>query len=153
MTKRLACVLWLAAVSLTAFAPAPLPRRATGRPRDSVEHAALVGKWRATKLLQTGNPQERDPATNGVATVTVTATQWIFNKDLNSTATYDLHVDHLKQPAEVDFRYPGQTEAYGRGVIRREGNALRVVYNWGSPRPEGFEGKQTGHWDLTLVRE
>ena len=153
MTTKLCCAFALAAVAATAFAPAPLPRREKGRPNDSVEHAALVGRWRATKLLQTGNKEERDPAANGVATVTVTPTQWIFNADRNNTATYDLRVDANKKPAEVDMNNPGQQEVYGRGVIRREGNTLRVIYNWGSPRPTGFDGQQPGHWDLTLVRE
>ena len=112
----------------------------------------LIGGWRATSLAQTGNPQQRDPASNGVSQVTVTGTQWIFNKQQNPT-TYDLHIDHTRRPAEINFMYVGQKEPYGRGILKREGNTLRIIYNWGSERPTGFDNQPGGYWDLTLVRD
>src|SRR6516225_3143198 len=100
----------LAVLSLTAFAPAPLPRRET-REKDSLSVTALAGEWRATALYQTGNAAQRDPAANGISHVTITPTQWIFNKR-NSPTTYDLQIDHLKRPAEVNLMYVGMKDAY-----------------------------------------
>src|SRR5689334_20062531 len=108
----------LAALALTAFAPAPLPRRET-REKDSVAVKDLIGSWKATALYQTGNAVRRAPSEGGITDVTVTATQWIFNKN-NSPTTYDLQIDHLKKPAEVNLMYVGQKEPYGRGIIKRE---------------------------------
>jgi len=142
----------LAVLSLTAFAPAPLPRR-TAPIKDAVDHKSLIGTWRATKLGQTGSTEERDPASNGVAQVTITETQWVFNRNQNNTATYDLRIEHLKRPAEIDFMHAGQKDPYGRGVIKREGNTLRIIYTGSTTRPTGFENQSSGFWDLTLVRE
>jgi hypothetical protein len=139
----------LTALVLTAFAPAPFPRReARG---DVLTHAALVGNYRATSLYQTGSAERRDPQTNGITHVSITTTQWSFNK--NNPTTYDLQVDHTRRPVELNFLYVGQKDPYGRAIVRREGGKLRVIYNWGPQRPTGFENQPAGYWDLTLVRE
>src|SRR5262245_2409636 len=87
----------LAALSLTAFAPAPLPRRPSRDGKDSVAVKDLIGEWKATELIQTGSgAMRREPAANGVTHVSITATQWVFNKH-SSPTTYDLRIDHLKR--------------------------------------------------------
>jgi uncharacterized protein (TIGR03067 family) len=141
----------LAAASLMAFAPAPLPRRGGRSDKDSVSLTALIGTWRATSLKQTGQAQVQ-AGRGGIDSVQITATQWIFNPGRGPT-TYDLRIDHTRKPAEVDMMYAGQKDPYGRGIIRREGNTLRIVYNWGTQRPTGFDNQPGGYWDLTLVRE
>lgn len=138
-----------AAVLLTAFAPAPLPRRQTPQ-LDSVSLKALMGDWKATSLKQTGNGPQ--PARGGIDQVTITQTQWIFNRRSGATP-YDLRIDHTRRPAEIDLMHAGQSEPYGRGIVKREGNVLRVVYHWGAQRPTGFENQPPGYWELTLVRE
>ena len=152
MSRRvLALSAVLVALLLTAFAPAPFPRReARG---DSLSLKELIGDYRATSLVQTGSNQVNvQPSTNGVTHVSITSTQWIFNKN-NSPTTYDLRVDNARKPVEMNFMYVGQKDPYGRAIVRREGNKLRVIYNWGTQRPTGFENQPGGYWDLTLVRE
>jgi uncharacterized protein (TIGR03067 family) len=141
----------LVALMLTAFAPAPFPRReARG---DSLTLKDLIGDYRAVSLVQTGTAQGNGPpSSSGVTHVSITSTQWIFNKNSGPT-TYDLRVDHAKKPVEMNFLYVGQKEPYGRAIVRREGNKVRVIYNWGTQRPSGFENQPGGYWDLTLVRE
>jgi uncharacterized protein (TIGR03067 family) len=140
----------LVALMMTAFAPAPFPRReARG---DSLTLKDLVGDYRAISLVQTGTQPNGAPLSSGVTHVSITTTQWIFNKNSGPT-TYDLQVDHAKKPVEMNFMYVGQKEPYGRAIVRREGNKLRIIYNWGTQRPSGFENQPGGYWDLTLVRE
>lgn len=142
----------LAVVALTAFAPAPFPKRES-RVKEGLSVQALLGTWKAIRLARTGQSDQLDVRSNGVQTVTITPTQWIFDKAGQSPSEYDLRIDPAKLPAEIDFYRPGQQTPYGRGVIRREGDKLRIIYNWGEPRPAGFENQQTGYWDLTLQRE
>lgn len=137
-------------VTLAAFAPAPLPRR-DSRLRDSLSVRELAGIWRATDLYNTPNKNRLDPASQGVGHVTISEGKWIFGRETG--ATYEFRIDPSKNPAEVDLMNVGQKEPYGRGLIRRQGNTLRIVYNWGAQRPTGFEEQQGGFWDLTLVRE
>ena len=78
----------------------------------------------------------------------------ILKVDLTAigNTTYDLRIDPARKPAEVDLMQIGQKEPYGRGLIRREGDTLHVIYVWGTARPTGFDGQQSG-CVLTLVRE
>lgn len=143
--------LFLLAVALSlAFAPAPLPKRPS-RGKDSLSVESLLGTWRATDLYNTPNKTRLDPDSNGVGHVTVTATQWAFARTAGPGA-YDMTLDSGKVPAEINFMHAGQKEPYGRGLIRREGNTIRVLYNWG-PRPTSFDNPQPGCWDIILVRE
>jgi hypothetical protein len=96
------------------------------------------------------NKTPRDPAANGVAHVTITPTRWTFGR-LAGDVTYELRIDHAKRPAEIDFLRVGQKVPHGRGLIRREGDVLRIIYDWGA-RPTAFEGQGSG-CDLVLVRE
>ena len=140
----------LVVMALTAFAPAPLPRRGA-RAKDTVSVKELVGVWRATELYNTPNKARLDPVTNGVSHVPITETKWAFGKQ--GATGYDLRIDASKNPAEIDFMNSGQTEPYGRGIIRRQGNTIRIIYNWGPQRPTTFENAGSGYWDLTLIRE
>jgi uncharacterized protein (TIGR03067 family) len=151
MSRRVLLVAAALAASLTAFAPAPLPRRGRASEKDSVALAALIGTWRATSLRQTG-PGQAPVGRGGIDSVRISATQWIFNPGRGPT-TYDLRIDHTRKPAEIDMMYVGQKEPYGRGIIKRDGNTLRIVYNWGAQRPAGFDNQPGGYWDLTLVRD
>jgi hypothetical protein len=133
--RRLTPLLAASLLSL-AFAPAPLPRRAA-RADDSVEVSRLLGAWRVT-----------DPR-GGATNVVITPTQWTFCG--SRRVSYDLRIHHDRQPAEIEFMEVGRKRPIGRGIIRREGAAVRVVYDWGSRRPAGFD--QAGFYALTLVRD
>jgi uncharacterized protein (TIGR03067 family) len=146
---RLCSLVVLAFLSL-AFAPAPFPKN-KARVKDSLAVKDLLGTWRITALYHLPDTTRKDPAANGVTTVTISPTQWVFNKAANPVI-YDLRLHHEKRPAEIDFMHVGQMQPYGRGLIRREGDMLRVVYSWSSGRPTGFENQQGG-CIITLVRE
>ena len=141
-------LLTLAAVLSLAFAPAPLPRPA---PREEALTAeSLAGTWRVTALYHPPDKTPKDPAGQGVTHVVITATQWAFEG--SGAARYDLRIDNSKKPAEFDMMQVGQKMPYGRGLMRREGAGIRVVYRWSGTRPASFDDPAAG-CDLTLVRE
>src|SRR4051812_17511021 len=123
-------------VALTAFAPAPLPRR-QARPSGDLDVGRLVGRWRITGVYYLPDKVSQVASAERNSPITITATQWSFGKERRPT--YDLRIDHNKRPAEIDFMQVGQKEPHGRGLIRREGRVLRVVYNWGGARPTHFD--------------
>lgn len=143
-------LLLLLAVLSLAFAPAPLPRR-PARDDGSLSGEKLAGTWRGIELCNTQDNVKRDPAQMGVGHVTITATQWAWGKSAGPDAL-TLRIDATRSPAEIDFIRPGQQGPSGRGLIRREGNAIRVLFNWGV-RPTSFDNPQPGCWNLKLVRE
>ena len=146
--RRLCPLAALAVLSL-AFAPAPLPRR-EGRGNNSLAVGQLLGTWRATGLYFAPFKDRQDPVRHGVATVAISPTQWVFDKGGTNT-TYDLRIHSDRRPVEFDLMQLGQNEPYGRGLMRRDGKVLTVIYNWGE-RPKGFDNSSGGCL-LTLVRE
>jgi hypothetical protein len=144
------CSLAALALFCLAFAPAPFPKR-EARVKDSLEVKNLLGTWRVTALYNPPDTTRKDPATNGVTSVTITPTRWIFNK-ANNPVTYDLRIHHDKRPAEFDMMQVGQTQPYGRGLMRREGESIRVIYSWSNDRPNGFENQQASCM-LVMVRQ
>jgi uncharacterized protein (TIGR03067 family) len=149
MVARLFVAL-IVVMGLTAFAPAPLPRRDT-RPKDGVDVASLVGSWKATRLLSNNIPI--DVASNGVSNVTITVNQWVFSSGPNNRTEYDLKIDHTKKPAEINFYHKGRRTdgaPYGTGIIKREGNKIRIIYHWSRRVPMSFDNPPRGFYDLTL---
>jgi hypothetical protein len=141
-------VLLSLALLALAFAPAPLPKR-QNRDKDSLAVAHLVGTWRSTGLYYPPDTTKHDAAQGGVGHITITPTQWTFGKGRG--ITYDLIVHHDKRPVEIDLMHVGRQEPYGRGLIRREGDTIRIVYSWSGSRPTSFD--QSGCIVLTMVRE
>jgi uncharacterized protein (TIGR03067 family) len=141
-------VLLLLALLSLAFAPAPFPKPPGAKGSLAVKN--LVGTWRIAAIYHYPNRVPREPARAGATHVTITATGWEFKG--SAAASYELRLDPTKQPAELDFIRPGQGTPHGRGLIRREGRALRVIYQWGSSRPTGFESQPKG-CELLLERE
>jgi uncharacterized protein (TIGR03067 family) len=142
------CSLAALALFCLAFAPAPFPKR-EARVKDSLEVKNLLGTWRVRDLYNPPDTTRKDPTANGVSTVTISPTRWTFNKG-TQPVPYDLRIHHEKVPAEIDFMQVGQTQPYGRGLIRREGDTLRVTYNWSNGRPADF---RQGTCILVMVRQ
>jgi hypothetical protein len=132
--RLITATLALALLSL-AFAPAPFPKR-QARAKNSLEVSQLVGTWRVTGT------------NHGLSQIIITPTQWTF--DNPRRVVYDLRIHHDRTPAEFDLMRVGQTQPYGRGLIRREGETIRVVYSWSGNRPANFDG--SGGIVLTMVR-
>jgi hypothetical protein len=120
---RVVLTLLLASSSL-AFAPAPLPKR-QARWNNSLEVSQLVGTWSLAGRH------------GALSHVVITPTQWTFGNP--GQVTYDLRIHHDRTPAEFDLMQVGQTQPYGRGLICREGDSIRVIYRWDGLRPASFD--------------
>jgi hypothetical protein len=128
------------------FAPAPVYRE---RPAKSLAVKNLVGRWRIVEHYYYPDRISVDPVADGTTHVTIGPAAWAFTGPGNPS--YDLRIDHGRPVAEFDLLTPGHAVPYGRGLIRREGRAIRIIYRWG-PRPTGF-GRQSSGWEMLLVRE
>ncbi len=145
---RYLVLLMLAALSL-AFAPIPFPKPKT-EAKDSLAVKKLVGTWRVSAIFHHPNKVPRHPDRQEPTHVTISLTGWAFTAP--APASYDLRIDHTKKVVEFDLIRHGQMEPYGRGLMRREGRAIRVIYQWGGTRPTDFENQPSG-FEMLLVRE
>jgi uncharacterized protein (TIGR03067 family) len=148
----------LALLGLTAFAPAPLPKR----PRASNDFtlAAFQGTWRFVRdEYSQGDGQYAPSETKGqVSHVRIRGDKWVFLPDNYAGSTLYLSIDHTKKPAVLRFydrNDPSKTKVYGFGLIRRKGGQVQVLYRWGGEdgRPLTFETAPRGFWLRTLERD
>jgi uncharacterized protein (TIGR03067 family) len=65
-----------------------------------------------------------------------------------------LKLDAAKKPAQFDmFAKAGDATPYGTGIVKREGNRIRLVYDWTNNRPTSFDNPPKEVWELVLERE
>jgi hypothetical protein len=145
---RYLVLLMLAVLSL-AFAPIPFPK-----PKNEAKNALavkkLVGTWRISAIYHHPNKVPRDPGRSEPTHIIISPTGWAFKGP--AAVSYDLRIDHTKTPGEFDLMRHGQLQPYGRGLIRREGRAIRVIYRWNGARPTSFENEPSG-CEMLLLRE
>ena len=142
-----------ALVGLTAFAPAPFPRPWRGESTETTLQT-LQGTWCVTAFLIS---RAGDPVTYSSSTthVRVRGDEWAFVG--GGEVRYAIAVNGARRPATIDF-YNGPVSdkepIQGRGIIRRKGDALEVVYQWRSEsRATSFERPPHGQYLLKLRRE
>jgi uncharacterized protein (TIGR03067 family) len=141
-------------VGLTAFAPAPFPKK--GRPfgEDPLDLKRLQGTWKVVKVEKISNGKYqivRDPVTH----VLIQDDQWVFMHGKGKRSTeYRILVDPSKRPAWCTFRGKNQATGGTEGLIRRRPeDRIQVLYRWGHPRPGNFEKPPSGSWAITLKRD
>lgn len=154
MITRLLAV--IVAATLTAFAPAPLPRRERAVALDGLAIPGLVGTWDVVKLQTTAGNGSLSDAGTYLKEVRIEPARWtfVYREANRAVVPYALTIHHNLTPAPINF-YSGTTvsgQPYGTGIIRRQGNKLTVIYSWGSARPTSFENPPSGYWVLTLQR-
>jgi len=154
MTRPLFAVLVLA--GLTAFAPAPLPRSPRGHRGDGLSLGELQGTWTVTKLQMTrGKGQLTDGGTS-LAQVRISGDRWsfVYGQARMNDVNYTIRVDHSLRPPRLDFHYLGSKdkEPYGKGILRRDGDTVQLMYTWGGDRAASFDTAPDGHWLITLRR-
>jgi uncharacterized protein (TIGR03067 family) len=152
-TRPLFAALVLA--GLTAFAPAPLPRSQRGKGDGALSLSELQGTWTVTKLQMTrGNGQLTDSRAQ-MSQVRISGDRWSFVYGTGpADVNYTIRVDHRLRPPQLDFyRLTSKdTEPYGVGILRRDGDSVQLVYTWGGSRAASFESPPEGHWLITLRR-
>jgi uncharacterized protein (TIGR03067 family) len=155
MTPRLALAA-LVMFGLTAFAPAPFPRAERGRKSDGLSLEQMQGTWAVLKLQSThGNRPPTDSGTY-LKEVQVSGDRWsfVYREGRNGSVNYNIRIDHTLQPPQLDF-YTVATKGsdpYGRGILKRDGGTVQLLYTWSGSRAASFANPPDGHWLITLQR-
>jgi uncharacterized protein (TIGR03067 family) len=84
--------------------------------------------------------------------------QWTFLMEQagrkNRNASYFLTLNPAKQPCTLEFHAQRGGDVRMRGIIRRKGDTVEILYLGGSRvHPASFEAPPTGFYLLTLKRE
>jgi uncharacterized protein (TIGR03067 family) len=142
----------LALAWLTAFAPAPFPRKGK-RTTDVVDLKALQGHWRVEKVERTGNGTYR-VVTDPVTDILVENDVWVFMHGQGKrSGEYRLLIDSTKKPAWLTFRPRNVKQGGTEGLLTRlDARRVKVLYQWGKPRPASFDNPPGEYWAITLIR-
>ena len=125
--------------------------------------AALVVAWLVATSLLFVWPGEDSPAHANAVVVLSGAHSERLDKGLvlmrrgvapvlmiSNGRQHELRIDGSKSPATIDFYKKGETTPYGTGIIKRDGNNLVLIYDWGGARATSFDNPPAGYWELTL---
>ena len=150
MSARLLLAL-LAVVAMTAFAPAPFPKKGRG---EELNLQTLQGYWKVEKCEKTTNAGY-GVVTDPVTHIHVEGDTWTFMQGKGArTNVYTVIVDPTHKPVWLTFRNKNQASGGTQGLIARLGTGrVKILYQWGGARPTGFEKPPSGYWALTLVRD
>lgn len=154
--KRLSMAL-LVAFGLTAFAPAPFPRRVRA-PEPELSLKALRGTWRIVSIHSTKPNGQHIPETFNGPDVRIAGDRWTFLPDNYPGANLDIAIDHTKKPAHVTFYCvpaANQRKPRGVGIIRRMGEEIQLLYTWSGEdqRPKAFDPAPEAYYLMTLKRK
>lgn len=157
MTRRLLLAV-VALAGLTAFAPAPFPKSQ----RDTISLERIQGTWKVISLevIEKGNvPKQIDLSYTHIRVKedywqTLVINDGKINLDL--LINERLAIDGTRKPARIDWFIfgPPRPERPGMvGIIRREGDRLRILSSGPENRPTSFENPPIDSWLLTLQRQ
>jgi uncharacterized protein (TIGR03067 family) len=143
----------IALVGLTAFTPAPFPRK-DQRAREVLDLKGLQGYWRVEKAERTTNGTYTvvpDPVTH----ILIENDVWVFMHGRgNRSNEYRILVDPTRKPVWFTFRNKTQNTGGTDGLmIRLPDGRVKILYQWGGGRPASFEKPPANYWALTLIRE
>lgn len=145
----------VAALTLTAFAPAPfLPKKG---PTAEITLESFQGKWRRVRTdVVAGDGSLKEDPPGSVTHVRIRGNLWTFLPDDYAGANLKIAIDASKKPVQLtlyELKKPGTP--YGVGLIRRQGRTVQVLYTWGgeASRPKSWEKLPVGYWLSTFVPE
>ena len=157
----------IVALCLTAFAPAPLPRRARAEDRYAIDLNSFRGTWAVVsmEIVRAGGPPHTklndwgEEVKSGTTGVRVEGNRFTYLGWSGTGGSYRVAIDASRQPARIDwFTDPNerQGEVPGMlGLIRRDGDTVVILYYSTNPerRPTKMEDPPEGWWILTLRRK
>jgi uncharacterized protein (TIGR03067 family) len=154
--RRVFCIVALAGV--TAFAPAPLPRRARGGSDGEISLATFQGTWRVASMQSSRRDGRHLPHKWNITHFRVSGAELTYLENGSTNARYTVVIGNQGRPATIDF-YNGEAKgiAPGQGIIRRKGDVVEILYVFGvfggTQRAVSFEQPPDNQWLLTLHRE
>jgi uncharacterized protein (TIGR03067 family) len=142
----------LALAGLTAFAPSPFPRKAK-RGGGELSLAVLQGHWKVEKVERTTKGAYR-VVTDPVTHILVEKDVWVFlHGQGKRSGEYRLLLDAKKKPAWFTFRPRAANQGGTEGLMTRpDPERIKVLYQWGKPRPASFDNPPAEYWAITLIR-
>jgi uncharacterized protein (TIGR03067 family) len=138
-------------ILLTAFAPAPLPRRAP-KPDPDLTLDRLQGTWRFVNIYWTLDDtlQEHDL---GISAVGIEGAQFmIYYRRRSERNVFTIEINPQKKPVTLDLFHENEKTPRIQGILRREGEELHLLYNWDRERPKSFHPPTPGYLLLVLRR-
>jgi hypothetical protein len=67
--------------------------------------------------------------------------------------SYRLVVHPTYKPIRLDGMRAGSDVPYMRGIVRRQGDTVEVLYRFGGDHPDNFDKPPAGCWRITMRRE
>jgi len=154
MTNR-ALVGVLVLFGLTAFAPAPFPRTGRDRRSESLSLEQMQGTWHVTKMQTTRRDGRHNESPTALKEIVISGSTWsfVYSRGRNEVR-YTIRIDPNVRPPQLDFYHlcNKDTGPYGRGILKRDGNSVQLMYNWSGDRAISFEQPPDGHWLITMQR-
>jgi hypothetical protein len=154
MRIRLAFLL-VALLGVTAFAPAPLPRRSR-QAADVVSLVRMTGNWEVVSMGCYGPDKQIAYHITAWKEIRIQDGKWSFcSEEGKPSHTFGLAIGGNKQPATIDF-LGGDKQVSMAGVARFRGGVLEVLYQT-SPLPRDrlvqFENPPHGFYLFTLKKK
>jgi len=157
MTSRLAVAVLalMAPVCATGFAPAPLPRRSMEKD-ENLSAARLAGDWKVLGLWRYGPNGSISYRIEAWKFIRIENGRWSFcqfdNNSVKPSTTYEIDING-RQPAQIDFRRPGEQKVWMIGIARFKGDNLEVLYMpHGTARPTSFDNPPENFYLFTLTK-
>jgi uncharacterized protein (TIGR03067 family) len=151
MSLRALLCLAIAFFSL-AFAPAPFPRPPRRGDDTEVSLASLQGTWQVVRVEYTGGARRVEEG-NRLGAVRVERQRWnfVYASPTVPPVVYGLVVDGRKKLPTFDLMFRG--EPYGKGLLLRRGDELKILYAFSKGRPARFTPPPAGYVLMTLRRQ
>ena len=155
MRVRLLAAL-LVLCGLTAFAPAPMPRRHR-TDRHAVTLQRMNADWHVVSMWCYGPNGQIAYHVASWSEIQIRNGQWQFvsaGQGVKSSPRYDLVIDGSRSPATIDFVRPGQKQVWMAGIVRFKNDKLEVLYQpHAKERPRSFENPPAGFYLFTLTKK
>jgi hypothetical protein len=144
----------LALAGLTAFAPAPFPRKHNKAKADPA--LLLAGLWKVEKVARSTS-RGYTTSTSLMSHIRIQDGRWTFMRNNRGTVTpstsYRLVIHSDQTPIALDGMRDNSRTPWMLGIARRVGDTVEVLYGFGVKRPDSFERPPTDCWRITLRRE
>src|SRR5262245_50825803 len=118
-------------LGVTAFAPAPLPRRARSA-GNAIDLSRLEGRWKVVSMWRYGQNAQIAYRIDVWNEICIEHGECAFcrvtNGVITPSTTYRLAVDGGKTPATIDFKRPNEEKAWMMGIVRFRDDKLEVLY-------------------------
>jgi uncharacterized protein (TIGR03067 family) len=146
---------FLVLLGVTAFAPAPMPRRGQSK-EDSLSVKGVTGDWKVISLWRYGPNGSIAYRIDAWKLIRIQDGKWMFctlDNGVKPSTTYVLRIDGSKRPATIDFLRGNEAKPWMMGIVRFRGDKLEVLYKPNATeRPTSFDNPPADFYLFTLTK-